>query len=213
MMTPNQVKNEIVKLLRSTGREYMDDVVECLNELGFFEAPASTRFHLNEEGGLAQHSLNVCNVAMMLREQMLALKPELTDRLPLDSVIVASLLHDVCKSDIYKKSLKKRKNAFGSWEEYEGYDVDYSNFPVGHGEKSVIVVLRMGFNLTDDEIMAIRWHMTAWDLPFQSADAKGNFNIAKEICPLCSLIQCADNLASNILERKDDDDMLTVRSF
>lgn len=213
MMTPNQVKNEIVKLLRSTGREYMDDVVECLNELGFFEAPASTRFHLNEEGGLAQHSLNVCNVAMMLREQMLALKPELTDRLPLDSVIVASLLHDVCKSDIYKKSLKKRKNAFGSWEEYEGYDVDYSNFPVGHGEKSVIVVLRMGFNLTDDEIMAIRWHMTAWDLPFQSADAKGNFNTAKEICPLCSLIQCADNLASNILERKDDDDMLTVRSF
>lgn len=28
--------------------------------------------------------------------------------------------------------------------------------PLGHGEKSVIVILRSGFKLTDDEIIAIR---------------------------------------------------------
>ena len=56
--------------------------------------------------------------------------------------------------------------------------------------------------LTDDEIMAIRWHMNAWDLPFQSYDIKSNFNKAKEICPLLSLVQAADCLASNLLERK-----------
>ena len=28
--------------------------------------------------------------------------------------------------------------------------------PIGHGEKSVIVILRSGFKLTDDEIIAIR---------------------------------------------------------
>ena len=33
-----------------------------------------------------------------------------------DSVIIASLLHDVCKSDIYFRSIKKRKNRLGQWE-------------------------------------------------------------------------------------------------
>ncbi len=41
------------------------------------------------------------------------------------------------------------------WTDVSGYDVDYSNFPVGHGEKSVIVLLRSGLDLTDDEIIAI----------------------------------------------------------
>lgn len=212
MIASEKNRKEIKELLLSTKREYIEDVVECLEELGFFEAPASTKFHLNEEGGLAEHSLNVCKVGLMLREQMIALDPEIADKLPKDSVIIATLLHDVCKADIYKKCVKKRKNNFGAWEEYEGFEVDYNNFPLGHGEKSVIVVLRMGFDLTDDEIMAIRWHMTAWDLPFQSPDLKGNYNAAKEICPLCSLVQCADNLSSNILERKEGDEFV-IKTF
>ena len=212
MIASEKNRKEIKELLLSTKREYIEDVVECLEELGFFEAPASTKFHLNEEGGLAEHSLNVCKVGLMLREQMIALDPEIADKLPKDSVIIATLLHDVCKADIYKKCVKKRKNNFGAWEEYEGFEVDYNNFPLGHGEKSVIVVLRMGFDLTDDEIMAIRWHMTAWDLPFQSPDIKGNYNAAKEICPLCSLVQCADNLSSNILERKEGDEFV-IKTF
>lgn len=212
MIASEKNRKEIKELLLSTKREYIENVVECLEELGFFEAPASTKFHLNEEGGLAEHSLNVCKVGLMLREQMIALDPEIADKLPKDSVIIATLLHDVCKADIYKKCVKKRKNNFGVWEEYEGFEVDYNNFPLGHGEKSVIVVLRMGFDLTDDEIMAIRWHMTAWDLPFQSPDIKGNYNAAKEICPLCSLVQCADNLSSNILERKEGDEFV-IKTF
>lgn len=205
-------KDEIIKLLKGTKREYIEDVIDELCENGFFEAPASTRFHLNMEGGLAQHSLNVCKMGIMLRKQLLQEDPELTELLPEDSVIIVSLLHDVCKSDIYKKCLKKRKNNFGQWEEVEGYEVDYKNFPLGHGEKSVIMVLRMGFNLTDEEIMAMRWHMSAWDLAFQSPDIKGNYNKAKEICPLCALLQCADNLAANILEREDEEDVLIAIS-
>jgi hypothetical protein len=62
------------------------------------------------------------------------------------------------------------------------------------------MLLRSGLDLTDNEIMAIRWHMHAWDLPFQSADIKANLNTAKEICPLLSLIQAADGLSSNLIE-------------
>ena len=195
-------KKEFIDLLKTTNRQGIDDLVEELEDLGFFKAPASTKFHLNEDGGLVQHSLNVCKAALSMRKSMIELDDSLLEALPKDSVIIASLLHDTCKADIYKPTMKKEKNRFGMWCDVPGYDVDYSNFPLGHGEKSVIVLLRSGFELTDDEIMAIRWHMNAWDLPFQSYDIKSNFNKAKEICPLLSLVQAADCLASNLLERK-----------
>ena len=41
-----QNKNEFVELLYSTGREGMDEVILQLEELGFFQAPASSKFHL-----------------------------------------------------------------------------------------------------------------------------------------------------------------------
>lgn len=195
-------KKEFIELLETTNRQGIDDLVEELEDLGFFKAPASTKFHLNEDGGLVQHSLNVCKAALSMRKSMIELDDSQLEALPKDSVIIASLLHDTCKADIYKPTMKKEKNRFGMWCDVPGYDVDYSNFPLGHGEKSVIVLLRSGFELTDDEIMAIRWHMNAWDLPFQSYDIKSNFNKAKEICPLLSLVQAADCLASNLLERK-----------
>ena len=195
-------KKEFIELLKTTNRQGIDDLVEELEDLGFFKAPASTKFHLNEDGGLVQHSLNVCKAALSMRKSMIELDDSLLEALPKDSVIIASLLHDTCKADIYKPTMKKEKNRFGMWCDVPGYDVDYSNFPLGHGEKSVIVLLRSGFELTDDEIMAIRWHMNAWDLPFQSYDIKSNFNKAKVISPLLSMVQAADCLASNLLERK-----------
>lgn len=152
------------------------------------------------EGGLVEHSLNVCKVALNVRDVMLTMDDSLLETLPKDSVIIASLLHDVCKTDIYKPVIKKQKNQIGIWVDMPGYDLNYRNFPLGHGEKSVIMLLRSGLDLTDDEIMAIRWHMHAWDLPFQSAEIKANLNTAKEICPLLSLIQAADGLSSNLIE-------------
>lgn len=194
-------RQEFIELLKSTGRDGVDYVIEDLTELGFFEAPASSKFHLNVESGLLQHSLNVCKTALRVRETMIGMDDSLREALPKESVIIAGLLHDVCKADIYKPAMKKQKGRMGMWVDVPGYDVVYDNFPLGHGEKSVIVLLRSGLEMTDDEIMAIRWHMNAWDLPFQSADLKGNFNTAKNQCPLMTLIQAADGLASNLLER------------
>lgn len=200
-------KQKFIELLKSTNREGVDYVIEDLEDLGFFESPASSKFHLNEEGGLAKHSLNVCNIALRIRDTMIEMDETLRDSLPKNSVIIASLLHDVCKSDIYKPVIKKQKNSYGVWVETPGYDLDYENFPIGHGEKSVIVLLRSGFDLTDDEIMAIRWHMHAWDIPFQSPDLKGNYNAAKKKCPLLTLIQSADGMASHLLERVEKIDV------
>ena len=150
------LKNEFCELLRTTGRKGIECVIEDLERLGFFEAPASTWFHLNYDGGLCEHSLNTCKVGMMLREEMIKISPESEPFLSKDSVIIATLLHDVCKADIYKKVVKRQKNANGIWEDVPGYDVDYSNFPMGHGEKSVIRLLLSGLNLTAKSIFSRR---------------------------------------------------------
>ena len=193
-------QEKILELLDKTDRQGIDEVMEWLKDSGFFLAPASTNFHGNYEGGLAEHSLNVYEAAMRLRATALSLNPSLEEHLTEDSIAIATLLHDVCKADIYKEVTKKRQNSFGRWEEYNGYTVDYSNFPLGHGEKSVIILLRLGLDLTDAEIAAIRWHMTAWDLPFQSREAQGNINAAKDKYPLCALVQLADGFASSLME-------------
>ena len=195
------MKQQFIDKLRSTSREGIENVITELDEFGFFQAPASSRFHLNREGGLLEHSMNVCNVALDVREVMIAREPSLASKLQVDSVIIAALLHDTCKADIYRPNIVG--STIGKFSPtIPKYSVDHSHFPLGHGEKSVIMLLKWGLQLTDDEIMAIRWHMHAWDLPFQSPDLKGNFHAAKSKCPLLSLIQAADGLASHILERE-----------
>lgn len=194
------MKKTFIELLLSTGREGIEQVIVELGKLGFFDAPASTKFHLNKVGGLLEHSMNVCTVALRLRDMMVEMNPELEQQLPRESVIIASLLHDACKSDIYRPKVSYRKTHDGKWEQIPGYDADYSNMPLGHGEKSVIMLQMWGLKLTLDEILAIRWHMTAWELAFQSPEQKGYLNAARAKSPLCTIIQTADGLSSNILE-------------
>lgn len=195
-------KEYFIQTLHSTGRKGVDSVIENLEALGFFSAPASTVFHLNTPGGLLQHSVNVYTEAMAIREKQIELCPEVESQLPVSGIAIAALLHDVCKAEIYKEAQKWRKDANGQWESYSAYEVDYSSLPVGHGEKSVIRLLQWGLEMTDDEIIAIRWHMDAWDLAFNSSEAKSNISVAKNRCPLLSVIKAADGLASFILENR-----------
>ena len=194
------LKNLFIERLLAIRRDGMENVVKHLDRLGFFTAPASAKHHLCVKGGLMLHSWNVCNTAMMLREQMIQMKPELESQLPVESVVLASLLHDVCKSDIYKEVMLNRKNEMGYWEQVPGYETDCSNFPMGHGEKSVVMLLSMGLRMTKDEMLAIRWHMTAWDLAFHSFEQKANLQSARATAPLCAIVQSADGLASTLLE-------------
>lgn len=199
------MKEQFIKLLQATKRTGIESVVSYLEQAGFFLAPASVSRHLSHEGGLLEHSLNVWKMAQMLRMQTIGMRPELEKQLPEDSVTIAALLHDVCKANIYKTVQKWRKDENNHWESYDAYDTDYSRFPVGHGEKSVIMLLRLGLQLTNDEIIAIRWHMGAWNLPMQSYEDKQNISVAYDGCPLAAIIQAADALATHILETKKEE--------
>ena len=159
-----KMKERFVKLLRSTERRGIEEVINYLEESGFFTAPASTNHHLNCECGLMKHSLNVYDMAMALRETIVARKPEVAEKNPEKSIIIAALLHDTCKANIYKKTQRWKKDNQGNWELNDTYETDYSRLPVGHGEKSVIMLLRLGLELTIDEMVAIRctWEHGIW---------------------------------------------------
>lgn len=202
--TNNPDRETFKSLLESIEKFTQEDVdylMEDLDSWGFFKMPASCRKHSSYEGGLVKHSLHVCQMAKMLREQVLLVRPNLESLLSMDSVIIASLLHDVCKAGIYQKVTRRQKNEIGVWESNSFYNIDYSNLPVGHGEKSVIMLLRSGLDLSDDEILAIRWHMGGWDLPYQSQEMTASQKRAREITPLVTLIHTADAMAADLMER------------
>ena len=97
-------KERFENVLRATGRRGVEKVLAELYGLGFYDAPASTRFHGSERGGLLRHSLNVYDEALLIREVQIQLCPQCAERLPLDSVAIAALLHDVCKAEVYRET-------------------------------------------------------------------------------------------------------------
>ena len=151
------------------------------------------RFSEEYSGHDYWHALRVYRLASKIAEK---------EKADLFTVQLAALLHDVCKANIYKKLTKYRKDANNRWEAYDGYDADYTRFPLGHGEKSVVMLLRLGLELTNDEVLAIRWHMGAWDLSFQSFESKSNISAASDV-PLVAILQAADALSAHLLEIKN----------
>ncbi len=52
-------KNEFIDIFTTNiARDGADKLLDYLTNSDFFTAPASARFHLAEEGGLCQHSVN-----------------------------------------------------------------------------------------------------------------------------------------------------------
>ena len=140
------MKEEIIKLLKSTNREGIDKVIEFMEKSDFFTAPASTRFHGAYEGGLAAHSFKVYEILKY------KIQNNIEDiQVPEESIIISALLHDICKANYYKTDYRNAKNSFGEWEKVPYYTID-DTIPYGHGEKSVMM-------LTNDEKYSIRWHM------------------------------------------------------
>ena len=144
------MKDEIIELLKSTNREGMDKLIEFLEKSDFFKAPASTKFHGDHEGGLAEHSFKVYEI---LKEKVAFAKINI----PEETIIISALLHDICKTNFYKIDYRNAKNSLGVWEKVPYYTIE-DTIPYGHGEKSVMMLTEY-IKLTNEEKYAIRWHM------------------------------------------------------
>ena len=185
--------------LMSTARTGIDKVIDYLRNTDFYYAPSSTKFHSNYQGGLLDHSILVLSTAAGLRDAMVKMKPELADRLTDESLIISCLLHDLCKVGFYVPKEKWKKDENDKWVSYRGYDVE-DTFPIGHGEKSVILLQWLGLSLTIDEMLAIRYHMGLWSTSVDCGDANRAYFRAVNMCPLLTIVQNADFMASNMLE-------------
>ena len=118
-----------------------DKLLAWLETTDFFEAPASTRFHLSRPGGLVEHSVHVYERlrALFIAEKERAdLCAGITSQEE-ETIAICGLLHDVCKANFYTVEMRNRKNEQGQWEKYPFYVVN-DQLPYGHGEKSVYII-------------------------------------------------------------------------
>lgn len=181
-----------------------DKLLAWLETTDFFEAPASTRFHLSHPGGLVEHSIHVyhrLHDLFVSERQNRENEPfiELSDSEE-ETIAICVLLHDICKANFYAVEMRNRKNEQGQWEKYPFYVVN-DQLPYGHGEKSVYII--SGFmKLTREEAMAIRRHMGFSDNDFRA----GGFSVgnAFEKFPLALLTHMADLQATYLDEPRED---------
>lgn len=180
-------------------REGAEDLLRFLlsESSDFFTAPASTRYHGAEVGGLCRHSLNVydCLCDQLARPRM---KNLYGIHYSEESIAISALLHDLCKINFYRvESRNVKKN--GVWQAVPYYTID-DRLPYGHGEKSVYII--SGFmRLTRDEAFAIRYHMG-----FSGPEDNGTIGKALEMFPLAFALCVADMEAAYFMEGKDEEE-------
>ena len=124
-MTNTEIKTELTQKLLQTGREGIENTLQYLNDCDFFSTGCHS--HHRYYGGLAKHSLETYRYALTHN----------SDGLPEESIVIASLLHDVCSSHSYAARDIHR-----------------------HGSRSVKILERLcRLKLTQSEREAILHHM------------------------------------------------------
>ncbi len=187
-----EVKDKIINLLLSTGREGMSNLINHMDKNGFFSAPCSGGNHLAKEGGLAEHSLNVYFIADGSASSRLDFETYVSLS---NSIIIASLLHDYGKIGQFGKSLYVDNILkSGKRSEAKPYVQNSDLLDKCHEVVSAIEVGKY-IQLTEEEQYAITRHNGLYGL--YKYDIPG-----KEI-PLYLLIHEADMWASRVVELEE----------
>lgn len=185
------MKDRIIGLLYGTKREGIYNLVDWMEKNGFFEAPCSTQHHLCKEGGLAEHSLNVYEVASKIH----MLFPQYFN-VAYDSIIIAALLHDIGKTGQFGKPYyienylsKTDKDGNPVRSATKPYITNAELLNVPHEVRSLSIVDRF-IDLTEEEAHAIYYHNGKYT--HVGYDLKET--------PLQMLIHTADMIASRLIE-------------
>lgn len=132
------VRQEIKQTLLSVKREGMPELVAFLDKTDYYTAPASTKYHLSNKHGLMEHHYNLYNAMLEIRKLFNLTISDAT-------LIIISLLHDVCKVGLYKKV-------------GDIYEYDKEVIKRGHA-KLTLERIKMFIKLTEEEEMVIKFHM------------------------------------------------------
>lgn len=169
-----------------------DKMSYALIDKGFFTAPASTKYHGAYEGGLFDHSFAVAKFLVELTE-----KNDLKWQRP-ESPYIVGMFHDLCKIDQYKHPVVAEAANFdgtvqlitdgNSWEH------NPDTLLKGHGDKSVMLLSQF-YELTEEEILCVRYHMGA----FTDKTEWNDYTRAVNQYPNVLWTHQADMLASHVM--------------
>lgn len=163
------------------------DMVDWLIAKGFFNAPASTKFHGAYEGGLFDHSLSVARHLVGLTESCALSWSD--PRSP----YVVGMFHDLCKIDQYRHQVFSQ--SLDGKDTTDTFHWEYNPHTVlkGHGAKSVMLLSQF-YRLTEEEILCVRYHMGA----FTEKEEWNDYTGAIHLYPNVLWTHQADMLASHV---------------
>ena len=167
-------------------RSSFDSFIEMLEkDTNWLTSPASTRYHLNEEGGLLKHSVSVAENLLKFRD---FLAPEISE----ESCIIVGLFHDVGKIGMPGKPLYIKND--NEWE-VRNRNITYKTNPdlayMSLASRSLYLVSKYT-PLSDAEAQAILCHDGQY--------IDDNRSIAHREEPLTLLAHWADYWTAHIYE-------------
>lgn len=175
--------------LIKTKRDNIKELIECMEDGGFYESPCSGAHHLAEPGGLLEHSLNVLTLARDLARAWESTIPE-------ESITISALLHDLGKmGDHGKPNYAENYLKDGSRSSAKPYITNTDLVYIPHEVRSVMIAERY-IRLSEEEERAILWHNGLY----------GQFrnDITGKETELYMIIHFADMWASRIPEKEEE---------
>ena len=131
------VKQAIINRLRATKRENIEEVINYMEKHGFFSYHCHSHHHY--DGGLADHAWQTYQIAIRLDAERCTNNPN-AQKLDEDSIAICALLHDFCDCSGMR-------------------DVGHHQ----HGKRSSDMLKALGFKLSQQEFLAVRFHMSLKD--------------------------------------------------
>ena len=114
-------------------------------------SPASTKYHLNKEGGLLEYSVGVAEALLRFRE---ALAPQISE----ESCVIVGLLHDVGKIGMPgKPRYLKNDNRWEIEKRNMTYKINPDEVYMGLAVRSLYLIAKY-IPLSDSEAQAILYH-------------------------------------------------------
>ena len=148
-------------------------------------SPASTKYHLNKEGGLLEHSVGVAEALLRFRD---AFAPQISE----ESCVIVGLLHDVGKIGMPgKPRYLKNDNRWEIEKRNMTYKINPDEVYMGLAARSLYLIAKY-IPLSDSEAQAILYHDGQY--------VESNREAAHHEMPLTLLAHFADLWTAHIFE-------------
>lgn len=184
------IKERIIKLLKSTERSGIDNLILHMEDNGFFMAPCSGQYHLAKEGGLAEHSLNVYEFGYDHLPSIIG-----GDKIGWFSWAIVAILHDLGKASYHNKpNYTPNILKSGKQSEDKPFETNKDRLYISHEIVSLQIATKH-IELSEEEEFAILYHNGLYVASGRDIQGKER--------PLQLLLHFADMWCSRFVETEE----------